>query len=368
MSTFTDTQAALAICLAAKQPVVLWGDPGEGKTASIEAIAESQGKLMETVIASIREPADFAGLPNIVDGRTTMVPPDWALNVAEHDGEAMIFLDEISTAPPATQAALLRPVVDNVVGSLHLGDNVSWVMAANPPESAADGWDLAMPMANRLTHLDWELPAEVVSDGFALGWPEVEVPSPDPKKIDEAVREAKLLVGAFLRARKDWKSRMPDSSSEGGRAWPSPRSWENAAILYGYANAAGAPKTVRRMLVGGTVGDAACGEFLVYVDELDLPNPEDVLADPSKWEVPTRSDKVYAVGASVLAAVQQDMTNKRWLAVGNVMERMVEEGKADSAVAIGKKWMSMRPSSKVTPDPKHLKSLIPVLQRAKILP
>ena len=91
MSTFTDTQAALAICLAAKQPVVLWGDPGEGKTASIEAIAESQGKLMETVIASIREPSDFAGLPNIVDGRTTMVPPDWALNVAEHDGPAGRF-------------------------------------------------------------------------------------------------------------------------------------------------------------------------------------------------------------------------------------------------------------------------------------
>jgi hypothetical protein len=368
MSTFSDTTAALAICLTARQPVVLWGDPGEGKTASIENIAKTQGKLLETVIASIREPADFAGLPNVVDGRTVMVPPDWALNVAEHDGDAMIFLDEISTAPPATQAALLRPVVSNVVGSLHIGNNVSWVMAANPPESAADGWDLAIPMANRLTHLDWDLPADVVSDGFSgLGWPEIEVPVPDQKTLDKSIAEAKLLVGAFLNARPDWKSRMPQESSEAGRAWPSPRSWENAGILYGYANAAGVPKTVRRMLVGGTVGDAACGEFLVYIDELDLPDPEAVLADPAHWEVPTRTDKVYAVGASVLAAVQQNMTNKRWHAVGDVMERMVAADKADAAVAMGRKWMQIRPSSKVMPNKSNLQSLIPVLERAKII-
>ena len=120
--------------------------------------------------------------------------------------------------------------------------------------------------------------------------------------------------------------------------------------------------------MGGTIGDAACGEFLVWVDELDLPDPEQVLADPSTWEVPNRSDKVFAVGASVMAAIEQDMTNARWLALGGVMERMVDCGKDDTAVALGRKWMAIRPNKKVAPNPKTLKSLIPVFQRAKILP
>ena len=29
------------------------------------------------------------------------------------------------------------------------------VAADNPPEQAADGWDLSAPLANRLCHLSW---------------------------------------------------------------------------------------------------------------------------------------------------------------------------------------------------------------------
>ena len=48
------TLAAMQVLLAAKVPVVLWGDPGTGKTQTIERLAANAGWHIETVIASLQ--------------------------------------------------------------------------------------------------------------------------------------------------------------------------------------------------------------------------------------------------------------------------------------------------------------------------
>lgn len=363
---YQDTSAALGIAVAAKAPVILWGAPGQGKTSVLEAIAENTGRDIRIVLASIREPSDFAGLPSIVDGKTRLIAPDWAQDIAEK-GTGILFFDEISTAPPATQAAMLRVALDRVAGDLYLGDGVSIVAAANPPEIAADGWDLAAPMANRFCHLDWALPADVVRDGFSIGWPEVQVPTVNPETLAKALTNAKLLVGAFLGARPDMVTVIPKATADAGRAFPTPRSWEMAATLYAYAEAAGASGTARRMLVSGTIGQAAAAEFLAYVADLDLPDPEELLADPSKFVAPTRGDRVYAIGASVLAAIKTNNTPERWKAAGKLVAAIADADHSDVAVAIGKRWMGLRPSADVIPDAASLKALTPILREAKVI-
>jgi MoxR-like ATPase len=74
--------AALAIAVAARVPVLLWGAPGTGKTSVVRALADAAGWPCETVIASIREPADFAGLPVVTgagaDGAVAFATPTGA--------------------------------------------------------------------------------------------------------------------------------------------------------------------------------------------------------------------------------------------------------------------------------------------------
>lgn len=53
---------ALPIAVQAKVPVLLWGGPGTGKSSVIRALGGALGVPVVTVIASLREPADFAGL------------------------------------------------------------------------------------------------------------------------------------------------------------------------------------------------------------------------------------------------------------------------------------------------------------------
>ena len=161
---------ALAVSVQAGIPVLLWGSPGTGKTSVVRALGESLGWPTEVVIGSIREPADFAGLPVVIDGSVQMAPPLWAKRLASA-GHGLLFLDELTTAPPAVQAAMLRVVLERVVGDLSLPEGVRVVAAANPPEEASDGWQLSPPLANRLVHLDWPVEASSVSRGISMGFP-----------------------------------------------------------------------------------------------------------------------------------------------------------------------------------------------------
>ncbi len=160
--TRDETQVLLLnLAIEANVPVLLIGAPGTAKTSIITAMAHQLGRLIECIIASIHDSTDFSGFPAIdthqdKDGSPyrvmSMLPPAWAHRLSERtigDRRGMLFIDEISTAPPTVQAALLRPICEGVVGDVKLGPNVARLAAANPTEQSAGGWNLAAPLSNR---------------------------------------------------------------------------------------------------------------------------------------------------------------------------------------------------------------------------
>ena len=359
------TYRALEICIASRIPVILWGPPGQGKTSVIRAIAKHQNRHLEILLASIREPQDFAGLPSIHDGRAHLVPPDWAVRLSEVSN-GILFTDEVNTAPPSVQAALLRVSLDKVAGDCDLGRDTSVVAAANPPEQAADGWDLAPPLANRFCHLPWELPTDVVRDGFAGKWRHYDVPMPSKEAIEDASMRERVRVAGFLTARPDLATVLPKTASEQGRAFPTPRSWDMVATLTAWAAACRQTEGVMRILIRGCVGPGASAEYLTYRESLDLPDPEKVLDDPRSFILPTRTDQIYVVGAGVLAIVRNAPTARRWHAAGLVFERIADSGHPDIAVSFARDWIADRPSGEM-PDSAVLKALVPLLKEARLI-
>ncbi len=367
---YRDTYLALHVCINARVPVILWGPPGQGKTSVIKALASHEERTLKVLLASIREPQDFAGLPSIQNGRVTLVAPDWAQDLAE-DGNGILFMDEVNTAPPAVQAALLRVSLDKVAGDCELGERTSIVAAANPPEQAADGWDLAPPLANRFCHLDWELPSEIVRNGIAGNWPSYSIPSVDEAELAAALDSERAILGGFLMTRSDLTTVLPSSTSEQGRAFPTPRSWEIAGHLSAWITAAGMAESVRRLLIRGVVGSGAAAEYLTYRDNADLPQPEAVLENVAAFVLPKRADQVFVIGASVINAVRSNVTPDRWHAAGALLEAISAKN-PDIAVSLAHDWLKIRPVSKdpkkpIMPDPKVLHSMLPLLVAAGMI-
>ncbi|WP_399882500.1 AAA family ATPase [Streptomyces sp. BBFR51] len=331
-----DTQLeALTLAVAADLPVLLWGEPGIGKTAALTQLATALDLPLTTVIASVHEPSDFSGLPVVGDDPAEqgvpMAPPDWAVRLVRA-GRGLLFLDELSTAPPAVQAALLRLVLERRIGALRLPPGVRIVAAANPRSSAADGWELSPPLANRFVHLQWTHDHDVVVRGLGGTWPRATLPSLDPAGLEPAVRYARRAVCEFLTARPGLVHRLPNGETRRGGAWPSPRSWEMTLCLIAFATAAGSSREVLSLLVRGTVGDGPGLELMAGLDRMDLPDPETLLADPAGAVLPERGDLRQAVLDGVVAAVRKRPDKSRWDAAWALLARAMETGAPDVVV------------------------------------
>ncbi|MEV5497371.1 AAA family ATPase [Nonomuraea fuscirosea] len=360
---------ALSLAVSANLPVLLWGEPGIGKSAGLQQLAAGLRVPLETVIASVHEPSDFAGLPIIGDDPATtgvpMAPPDWAVRLAAA-GRGVVFFDELSSAPPAVQAALLRVVLERRVGSLPLPESVRVVAAANPPSSAADGWHLSPPLANRFVHLQWTHDPRTVARGMSGTWPAVPLPRVDPARVPSAVARARGVISGFLTARPGLAHHLPGDAESRGRAWPSPRTWEMALRLLAVGYATDADQKAVATAVIGAVGDGAGLELLNYLEQLDLPDPDRVLANPDAFALPARGDRQLAFLTAVVSAVQSDLTRRRWEAGWAVLAKAVDAGVPDVAARAAADLAVLRDTD--WPVPSGIDAFLDLLQLSGALP
>jgi energy-coupling factor transporter ATP-binding protein EcfA2 len=342
---------ALEIAVGAGVPVVLTGPPGCGKSAAVKALAHKSERLLTTIIASLREPSDFAGCP-IVEGRETyMAPPAWARTMAKQKAP-ILFLDEVSTAPQSVQAALLRVVDEGVVGELPLPGDTSIVAAMNPPDSAAGGWDLAAAFSNRWLHLEW------------TGW--------SAKQWNAWARtqnwgKAGDMVGAFLLAKNSLLHAMPADAAQRGKPWPSHRTWARGCTVLHCAHERGIAldDPVSVSLVSGCVGNTAALQLAEYIRELDLPDPEKILRDPESWKIPGRSDRVWATLSSVCRHVMDANSAKDWERAWTLMAMANASGHGDLAISASGDMARNKPRGAKTP--KALVEFLPLLKAAGLL-
>jgi len=332
-----DQDRALISAMEADTPVIVWGLPGIGKSAMIASVAEAMGAQYEVVIASQNEPADIVGQPYVTDGEhlTHLVPP-WAHRLMEADKEGrpgILFLDELDKAPIAAQNAALRVARERVVGDKPLGKNVRVVAAANPPEMG--GWDLTAPMANRFVHLHYGVDNDVVIRGIQTGaWGGK--PSED-LEVSEQLRQSRVkwrsMVAGFLSRNPGQIHALPKNESDQGKAWPSPRTWDELVHVLAVAEMRGRTKdsTVVTRLCEGAVGRGAATEFRTWVDKIDLPDPEDILRDPTGAEVPTRPDQLLVSVNSVVGSVISRPSQARVDSVFKFLRRVQDGGRMEWA-------------------------------------
>ena len=137
-----------------------------------------------------------------------------------------------------------------------------------------------------------------------------------------------------------------------------------AARLMAAAGASGTSGEARSALIRGAVGEGAGVEFLAWLVEMDLPDPEQVLADPASFRLPERGDRAYAALAAIASAVASDPTADRWAAGWQVLG-LSADAVPDVAAVAARVLARCRPEGAPMPAEVHL--FAPVLRDAGLL-
>jgi hypothetical protein len=318
-------------------PALLWGAPGEGKSSFVESLRRDDFPVV-TLIASIHDPTDFSGLPVHLNGQVRFAPPEWTFAFDE-TGQGILFLDELTTAPPSVQAALLRVILERKVGFRPLPKGVRVVAAANPPDQVVGGWELSPPLRNRFVHIRWELSGEIYQKALREGFGQPSLPAIDPNAHAEAEKFWRTMVEVFLRHHSHLAKTNP---SDEEYAFASPRTWDFAIALMASCDLLGkAPKPGQKgsevflNLVEGCVGKGAAVAFAHFLQTLRLPDPDEVLDGKIPLDLKSfRDDELYAFFSALAAALVRRQTQPNFvdsmLVFLELTEQVSHDGRIDT--------------------------------------
>ncbi len=157
---------------------MIWGSPGIGKSETVQQMAERTGSITgrksNVTIASLllMSPVDLRGIPTKAE--TTVMenghevhelvarwlkPQIFQMDPSD-DVINWLFLDEISAAPPAVQAAAYQIVLNRRVGEHEFPKNCVVIGAGNRVTDRAVAYKMPKPLANRFTHYEMTVDVE----------------------------------------------------------------------------------------------------------------------------------------------------------------------------------------------------------------
>ncbi|MCK5003213.1 MAG: MoxR family ATPase [Gammaproteobacteria bacterium] len=277
-------------------PVMLWGAPGVGKSQMVAQIAERHDVPLIDIRLSQMEPSDLRGIPFRVDEFVEWAVPSMLPNLKRHGNSGILFLDEITSAPPSVSAAAYQLILDRKLGEYEVPEGWAIIAAGNRQGDRGVTYSMPAPLANRFSHYEVEINLDDwVAWAYANG-------------IDERII-------AFLRFRQDLLFEF--DAAQNPVAFPSPRSWEfahRALQKFDESN---------NLLLGALqacVGKAAGIEVKAFVDSLDQMPDLDAIVKGEEVPAPKEIDLQYAVATALVGrAIRAKETSDAMTVHGNIL-------------------------------------------------
>lgn len=277
-----EAKAALRKCIKKQRPVFIWGPPGIGKSDIVKQIGNEQEREVIDVRLSLWEPTDIKGIPYYNSNSNTMTWAPPAELPTDPDSTAILFLDELNSAAPATQAAAFQLVLNRRVGTYQLPKGVSIVAAGNREGDKGVTYRMPAPLANRFLHIELRCDFD--------DWHQWAVTN----RVHEQV------VGYLGFAKQDLYDFDSKSSS---KAFATPRSWMFVSELLEEDDV---PDNTLTDLIAGAVGEGLAIKFMAHRKVAkQMPKPEDILAGKIKKSEIKEISAMYSLTISLCYELQE---------------------------------------------------------------
>ncbi len=278
-------------------PVMLWGPPGVGKSQMVAQVAACHQIPVVDIRLSQMEPSDLRGIPFRVDQQVEWAVPSLLPDTDRHGTQGILFLDEITSAPPAVSAAAYQLILDRRLGEYQVPDGWAIFAAGNRQGDRGVTYTMPAPLANRFSHYEVDTNLD---DWVSWAY---------RNNIDERI------IG-FLRFRPELLFDFDPAHNP--VAFPSPRSWEFAHR--GLQKFMDHPELLQGTLQS-VVGPAAGVELHAFIANLEQMPDLDGIVTGQEVAVPEEIDLQYAVAAALVGrAIRANGTDDRNMIVGNILD------------------------------------------------
>jgi MoxR-like ATPase len=278
-------------------PVMLWGPPGVGKSQMVAQTAARHGAPVIDIRLSQMEPSDLRGIPFRTGESVDWAVPSILPDARRHGPKGILFLDEITSAPPSVSAAAYQLILDRRLGNYQVPAGWAIFAAGNRQGDRGVTYAMPAPLANRFSHFEVEANLE--------DWAQW--------AYDNAIDDR--LIG-FLRFRPELLFEFDPARNPA--AFPTPRSWEFAhRALQKFADV---PDLLGPSL-SACVGQAAGIELMAYLNNLARMPDLDAIVEGRGVEAPKDVDLQYAVASALVTRAirskgQPDASAK----LGNILD------------------------------------------------
>jgi len=285
--------SALSYLIDAKQPVMLSGSPGVGKSDVVRQVAKQRNIDLIDLRLSQLDPVDLRGVPSVDTKKhiTTWNVPAF-LPV---EGKGILFLDEINSAAQATQAAAYQLVLDRKLGDYTLPEGWAIVAAGNRATDRAIVNQMSTALKNRFTHLEYEVNND--------DWCDWALRSNISIEVLGFIRFRPMLLNEFEARNDSEEERKRMQRIKSVNAFATPRSWEFLSKVVQQS-----PTTdIEYEPYSGIVGEGPAAEFMGYLKYYrNLPNLDALLMNPGSTNVPEEPATLYALSTGLAAKATQD--------------------------------------------------------------
>jgi hypothetical protein len=307
---------AIRKAIQTRRPTFLWGPPGIGKSDVVKQIGEQAGREVIDVRLALWEPTDIKGIPyyNADQGKMVWAPPSEL--PTDPESTAIIFLDELNSAPPAVQAAAYQLILNRAVGTYKLPKGVDLVAAGNREGDRGVTYRMPAPLANRFVHLEMKVDFDDFQDWATLN------------KVHPEV------VGYVGFAKQDLYDFDPKSPS---KSFATPRSWVFVSELLQDDDC---DNDTLSTLIAGAVGDGLATKFMAHRKIAGkLPKAEDILNGKVKDLQIKEVSAMYSLTVSLCYELkdQAEKKAKNWDAMADCFFRYMMDNFPTELVVMGAK-------------------------------